>query len=396
MGQLLRAQNGIIMVSSKPQAASPLHIVRPSFPKFETVIGSFEAALEAGLVTNNARWVVEFERRLTDYLGVPTITFCNGQIGLMVMLRAAGITEGEVIVPSFTFSATPHAVRWAGATPVFADILNDLTMRLDPLDVESRITERTVAILAVDAYGIASDYAALGQVARRHDLKFLVDSAPSFGTRVNGKPVGGLADAQMFSFHATKAFSTMEGGCICSHDEDLIARAKAMRNFGQVDGPNCDEPGLNGKMMEISAIIGAEQLKSFDQAIARRRHAVARMRVSLSSIPGIQVGREPNGVEANWLYLPIIVDAGRFGLDREALAKRLEAHNIFVRKYYSPPCHHMTAYRDSRDIRLSVTEDTAYNVIALPVYNDMTDAECDVIVASIQYLHAAAHDTAEA
>ncbi len=373
-----------------PRAKSPLAIVRPSFPKPEQFMPAFSEALKSGQVTNNSHWVVEFESRLSEYLGVPSLTFCNGQIGMMVMLRAAGVNGGEVIVPSFTFSATPHAVRWAGAEPVFADILDDLTMRLDPRDVESRITDRTVAILAVDAYGVASDYASLADIAKRHKLKFLVDGAPSFGTRINRQLIGGFADAHMFSFHATKAFPTMEGGCVCSHDPELLARVKALRNFGQVDGADCHEPGLNGKMMEISALIGIEQLKTFEQAIATRRRAVERMRGGLSKIPGLLVGQEPAGVEANWLCLPVVVDAVRFGLDREALALALEKHNVFVRKYYSPPCHHMTAYKTHKDVKLAVTERTAYNVIALPVYNDMTEAECDLIVAAIQHQYQSA------
>ncbi|MDH6260850.1 DegT/DnrJ/EryC1/StrS family aminotransferase [Bradyrhizobium sp. BR13661] len=373
-----------------PRAERPLHIVRPRFPRTEQFLAAFETALEAGQVTNNSRWVVEFERRLSEYLGVPTLVFCNGQIGMMAMLRAAGITGGEVIVPSFTFSATPHAIKWVGAEPVFADILDDQTMRLDPDDVERRITDRTVAILAVDAYGIASDYAALAHVARRHQLRLLVDSAPSFGTRVGGKLVGGCADAQMFSFHATKAFATMEGGCVCSHDPELLARVKAMRNFGQVDGADCHEAGLNGKMLEISALIGLEQLKTFEQAVATRRRAVARMRIGLSRIPGLRVGQEPADVEANWLYLPVVVEAAEFGLDREALASALEQHNVFVRKYYSPPCHHMTAYSTQREVKLEVTERIAYSVIALPVYNDMTNEECDLIVAAIQHVRESA------
>jgi len=373
-----------------PRAERPLHIVRPRFPRTEQFLAAFETALEAGQVTNNSRWVVEFERRLSEYLGVPTLVFCNGQIGMMAMLRAAGITGGEVIVPSFTFSATPHAIKWVGAEPVFADILDDQTMRLDPDDVERRITDRTVAILAVDAYGIASDYAALAHVARRHQLRLLVDSAPSFGTRVGGKLVGGCADAQMFSFHATKAFATMEGGCVCGHDPELLARVKAMRNFGQVDGADCHEAGLNGKMLEISALIGLEQLKTFEQAVATRRRAVARMRIGLSRIPGLRVGQEPADVEANWLYLPVVVEAAEFGLDREALASALEQHNVFVRKYYSPPCHHMTAYSTQREVKLEVTERIAYSVIALPVYNDMTNEECDLIVAAIQHVRESA------
>jgi dTDP-4-amino-4,6-dideoxygalactose transaminase len=265
-------------------------------------------------------------------------------------------------------------------------------MRLDPSDVERRITDRTIAILAVDAYGVASDYAALARIAERHKLKFLVDSAPSFGTRVNGQLVGGFADAQMFSFHATKAFSTMEGGCVCSHDAELLARVKAMRNFGQVDGADCHEAGLNGKMLEISAIIGLEQLKTFEQAIATRRHAVERMQIGLSRIPGLHVGQEPAGVQSNWLYLPVVVDAAEFGLDREALATALEKHNVFVRKYYSPPCHHITAYAAQKELKLAVTERIAYSVIALPVYNDMTDEECDLIVAAIQCVRQSAQN----
>ena len=373
-----------------PRAETPLNIVRPKFPRTEQFLAAFETALETGQVANNSRWVVEFERRLSEYLGVPSLVFCNGQIGLMTMLRAAGITSGEVIVPSFTFCATPHAVEWVGAEPVFADILDDLTMRLDPRDVESRITDRTVAILAVDAYGVASDYAALADIAKRNKLKFLVDSAPSFGTRVNGQPVGRFADAQMFSFHATKTFSTMEGGCVSSHDPELLARVKAIRNFGQVDSSDCGEPGLNGKMLEVSALIGIEQLKTFELAIGTRRRAVERMRSGISQVPGLLVGREPAGVEANWLYLPVVVDARQFGLDREALASALERCNIFVRKYYSPPCHHMTAYKAQNEVKLDVTERTAYNVIALPVYNDMTDDECDLIVAALHYVHQSA------
>lgn len=373
-----------------PRAKGPLNIVRPSFPKTGQFLAAFEKALETGQVANNSRWVVEFEARLSEYLGVPTLVFCNGQIGMMTMLRAAGISGGEVIVPSFTFSATPHAVSWVGAEPVFADILDDLTMRLDPSDVERRITDRTVAILAVDAYGVASDYASLSDIAKRHKLKFLVDSAPSFGTRVNGRLVGGFGDAQMFSFHATKAFSTMEGGCVSSRDPELLARVKALRNFGQVDGADCHEPGLNGKMLEISALIGLEQLKTFEHTVATRRRAVERMRSGLSQIPGLLVGREPAGVQANWLFLPVVVDIEGFGLDREALASALEKHNVFVRKYYSPPCHHMTAYRTQKEVKLDVTERTAYNVIALPLYNDMTDEECDIIVAAIQHVRQSA------
>src|SRR5690242_530133 len=165
-------RDNIALLGGTPLFERPLNIVRPSFPAVESFLNPFRAALASGQVTNNSQWVVKFEQALGEYLGVPTLAFCNGQLALMTMLRAAGIEDGEVIVPSFTFAATPHAVRWCGAKPVFADIAAD-SMCLDPADVERRITSRTVAILGVDAYGIPCDYDSLVEVGRRHGIKVL-------------------------------------------------------------------------------------------------------------------------------------------------------------------------------------------------------------------------------
>jgi dTDP-4-amino-4,6-dideoxyglucose len=380
----------IATVEDTPVFEQPLQIVRPTFPPVESYLPAFRAALAQGQVTNNGRWVLEFEGRLSEYLGVPTLVFCNGQIAMMTMLRAAGVEDGEVIVPSFTFPATPAAVRWCGAKPVFAEIVNDGSMCLDPEDVERKITSRTVAILGVDVYGIACDYAALTEIGRRKGLKVLFDSAPSFGTRIDGRLVGGFGDAQIFSFHATKAFATMEGGCLCSHDEGLLDRAAAIRNFGQVAGGNSDEPGLNGKLTELCALIGLEQLKTFEQAAETRRHAVQRMRMGLERLPGLMLAQAAPNQEPIWLYLPVVIDPHRFGLNRDQVAAALEKENLSVRKYYSPPCHQLTAYYAADTPSLPHTEATAQNVIALPVYNDMTDRECDGIVRAFTKVHHAA------
>ncbi len=380
----------IAFFGGAPLFERALNIVRPLFPDIATFIEPFSAALKSGQVTNNGRWVVEFERRLTEYLGVPSAAFCNGQLALITMLRAAGIAGGEVIVPSFTYAATPHAICWAGATPVFADIAADGSMCLDPADVERKITPRTVAILGVDVYGIACDYGALAEIGRRKGLKVLFDSAPSFGTRVKGRLVGGFGDAQIFSFHATKALATMEGGCLCSQDRELMARAASLRNFGLSGPDECDAAGTNGKMTEICALIGIEQLKTFAQAAATRARIVARMREGLARVPGLSLARAPVDQDPVWLYLPVIVDSSEFGIDRDALAAALACENIHVRKYYSPPCHHLGVYRAAQVEPLPRTEAVAYNVAALPVYNDMTDDECDGIVQAIIEIQRAA------
>jgi dTDP-4-amino-4,6-dideoxygalactose transaminase len=383
-------RNAIAAAGGPPIFERPLQIVRPVFPDVNKFLAPFQAALASGQVTNGGHWVLEFERQLSEYLGVPTLVFCNGQMALMTMLRAAAVDRGEVIVPSFTFAATPHAVRWCGAEPVFADIAANGSLCLDPDDVERKITSRTVAILGVDAYGIACDYTRLTQIGRRNGLKVIFDSAPSFGTRVGGCLVGGFGDAQMFSFHATKAFTTMEGGCLCTHDPEIFARAKAIRNFGQLADGDCEEAGINAKLTEVCALIGIEQLKNFEQAALTRRRAVARMREGLSKLPGLMLASAPHDQDPIWLYLPVFVDEHQFGLDRDDVAAALAKENLYVRKYYSPPCHHMRAYAASRDVSLPRSEGSARTVLALPVYNDMSEDECDGIVQAFLEVHHAA------
>jgi dTDP-4-amino-4,6-dideoxygalactose transaminase len=364
-----------------PIFSTPLEIVRPTFPPIEAIGADFARSLAKGQVTNNGPWVVEFERALEDYLGAPALVFSSGQVAMMTMLRAAGITGGEVIIPSLTFPATPHAAVWCGAQPVFADVKDDMTFTIDPADVEARITDKTVAILSVDPYGIACDYDALAAIGKRRGLKVLIDSAPSFGATVGGRSIGGFGDAQIFSFHATKAFTTMEGGCLCSNDKNLIERARAIRNFGQDAGGDCTLSGLNGKMMEICAIIGIEQLKAFDAAAANRRRCAKRISEGLAAVEGLAVARAPAGQQPIWLYLPVIIDPAVFGCDRDEAVALLARQNLKVRKYYSPPCHKMSLYAQMRrQPPLPVCERLANNVLALPIYNNMTADECDGIV----------------
>jgi dTDP-4-amino-4,6-dideoxy-D-glucose transaminase len=373
----------------KPVFSTPLNIVRPVFPSIKSFQTQFASALQSGQVTNNGPWVVEFERQLEAYVGVPTLVFSSGQAALMAMVKAAGIEGGEVILPSFTFPGTLHAVTWCGATPVFAEICSAQSFVLDPRDVERKVTDRTVAILSVDPYGIASDYEALDDVGARHGISVLYDSAPSFGTKVNGRSIGGYGDAQIFSFHATKAFNTMEGGCLCSHDSALIERARSIRNFGFVASGDSPFTGINGKMMEICALIGIEQLKTFDAAAAVRRRSAERIRRGLEMLPGLKIGQAPANQEPIWLYLPVVVENAAFGCNRDELADRLARENLFVRKYYSPPCHHLSAYMAvGPKVDLPATEHAAYNVLALPIYNNMIDEECDGIIEAFTRIHA--------
>ena len=376
------------ILGGAPLSDRPLHIVRPRFPALEAFIEQFRTALLSGTVTNHGPYVRELERQLALYMHVSAVAACvNGESALMLMLKAAGVDSGAVIVPSYTFSGTPHAVRWCGAIPVFADIDPAGSLCLDPADAERRITERTKAILGVDVYGIACNYEAFEQLGRKYGIRILYDSAPAFGTKIDDTPIGNFGDAQIFSFHATKAYTTMEGGCVTSGDECLIERVAALRNFGQVNGPDCDEPGINAKMTEVSALIGLEQLKNFDTVVTRRHQSASRFRQGLSEVPGLSFATPPPNQTPVWLYFPVVVDPQQFGVSRDVLTQALAAENLHVRKYFELPCHHMAAYKDSRHLELPVTEAVAYNVISLPIYNDMTEQECALFIEGIKRIH---------
>lgn len=375
------------IISGVPGRDRPLPIVRPAFPDLNEFASEFADALEAGQVTNNGPHVRSFEAELSAYLGVPTLVFSSGQSALMVLLASCLPRGGEVIVPSYTFCATPHAVVWAGARPVFADI-DPVTLTIDVEDVERKITAETVAILGVCSYGIPCDYRALEEVARRHRLRLLYDSAPAFGSSVAGRPIGGFGDGQIFSFHATKAFSTMEGGALSSRDPGVIEKAEAIRNFGQKNGLAWGDAGINGKMMEVAAIIGRRQLRKIDEMRARRSHVADCYRTRLEGVPGLHLASCRSGEAPIWLYFPIRVDAREFGLSRDDVFLALEADNIYCRKYFDPPCHLMPAYAAKRDeYNLPVSELWSSNVVALPVYNDQTDEEINYIVDRLRLLH---------
>jgi dTDP-4-amino-4,6-dideoxy-D-glucose transaminase len=373
------------ILGGAPVSQQPLHIVRPRFPALEEIADRFRTALATGAVTNHGPAVAEFEAALARYMNVPEVVVTNnGQSALLVMLRGAGIDSGEVIVPAFTFSATPHAVKWCGATPVFADS-DPKTLCIDPRDVEKRITPRTKAIVGVDVYGIACDYAALAELGRRHNVEIFYDSAPSFGAKVGGQTIGGFGRAQAFSFHATKAFATMEGGAVATKDSALATRARNLRNFGQSRGADCDEAGINAKMTEVCALIGLKQLEKIEADVAHRNRVAARYRDGLSKIPGLRFAEPPPDQTPVWLYFPVFVDKSTYGLDRNELAAALAAENLHVRKYFEIPCHQIAAYKS--DAELPHAELAAATVVALPVYNTMTDDEADRFAHAVDRIH---------
>lgn len=345
----------------------PLHVGRPNISDPERFIDMVRGALDRRWLSNDGPLVRELEARIADYVGVKhCVAITNGTIALEIAIRALGLS-GEVIVPSFTFIATAHALHWQGITPVFADI-DPETHCLDPASVERLITPRTTGIIGVHLWGRPAPVTALETVAREHGLALLYDAAHAFGVSVDGKMVGSFGDAEVFSFHATKFFNTLEGGAVVTDDDDIAHRARLMRNFGFVGEDAVASDGTNGKMSEISAAMGLVNLDGIQTFIdVNRRNHEAYTR-ELAGLQGVSVLPMPEGDTSNYQYVVLVVDP-TCARGRDEILARLRAENVLARRYFWPGAHLMEPYRTlypEAAQHLPVTRRIANSVIVLP------------------------------
>lgn len=369
-----------------PAFAEPLHVGRPNIGDRDGFLRRVETILDNQWLTNNGPMVQEFEQRIAARLGVKhCIAMCNGTIALEIAIRALGL-EGEVIVPSWTFVATAHALYWQGITPVFADI-DPATHNLDPATVRRMITPRTTGIIGVHLWGRAAPVDELRAIADEHGLKLMFDAAHAFGSTYKGQSIGSFGACEVFSFHATKSFNTMEGGAVTTNDDELADAMRLMRNFGFKGYDNVIHPGTNGKMIEVCAAMGLTNLDGLDAVLDTNSRNHQEYRRALAGIPGITL-LDYDPVERNSHHYVVLEIDDTFPVGRDAIIAALHAENILARKYFWPGCHGMQPYRDlfpHAGLLLSNTIAVAERVLVLPAGAAVTTAEvqvvCDVVRA---------------
>jgi dTDP-4-amino-4,6-dideoxygalactose transaminase len=367
--------------------AEPLHVGRPNIGDRTRLFARLDEMLDRRILTNDGPFVEQLEARLAAITGARhVIAVVNATVGLEIAARAAGVT-GEVIMPAFTFVATPHAMSWIGLEPVFCDI-DPETLTLDPDQVASLIGPRTKAILGVHVYGRACEVERLERLAEEHGLALLFDAAHALGTTRDGRSVGTFGDAEVFSFHATKFVNAFEGGAIATNDAALAAQARLMHNFGISDWDRTAMAGTNGKMHEASAIMGLTSLDEFDGIVASNRANARLYEAGLAGIPGIRlVGADIRDTTAAQ-YAIIRVDAEATGLTRDTIQAVLVAEGILARRYFYPGCHRLEPYATQVSVRrgdLSVTDHVASEVLALPTGTSIGSAEVDAICGVIRF-----------
>jgi dTDP-4-amino-4,6-dideoxygalactose transaminase len=380
---------GLAILGGSPSFAETLHVGRPSVRNREAFFRRAETILDGRWLTNNGPCVVELEERIAARVGVNhCVIVSSGTTALSLLARAAKLT-GEVIVPSFTFVATAHALDWLGIVPVFCDIDAD-TWTLDASACEAAIGPSTSAIIGVHTFGRPCDVEALRVVADRHNLPLFFDAAHAFGCSHDGREIGSFGAAEVFSFHSTKVFHTFEGGAIATNDGALADELRLLRNFGFRGLDDVGGPGINGKMPEISAAMGLSNLEVFDLTVDANRATFQRYREHLAGIPGLLLRDHATEDRRNWHYVVVeVADDEAFGLNRDALAHVLAAENVFARRYFFPGVHAMEPYL-SRDPkageRLSRTVCAAARSLVLPagpeISPDHVERVCTVIRAA--------------
>jgi dTDP-4-amino-4,6-dideoxygalactose transaminase len=355
---------------------SDIFVTRPFLPPLEELLPSLEAIWHTRNLTNGAEFHRRFEAALADYLGVPYVClFANATVALVTALQCLRIA-GEVITTPYSFVATAHSLLWNGVEPVFVDV-EPGSMALDPARIEAAITPKTTAIMPVHVYGRPADVGGIQRVADTYGLKVIYDAAHAMGARLDGRSLADFGDLSVLSFHATKVFTTFEGGAIICRDARTKQRIDHLKNFGFVDEVTVVAAGINGKMNEFQAALGLLQLDYIESCIAARGGVARRYDEALAGVKGISLPGAVEGWTSNYSYYPVFVGKG-YGTSRDGLYHRLRADGIFARRYFYPLISDFPMYRgrpSATPSGLPVARGLADAVLCLPIFPELAPEE---------------------
>jgi Predicted pyridoxal phosphate-dependent enzyme apparently involved in regulation of cell wall biogenesis len=357
----------------------PIFVTRSSMPPFEEYIEQIKPLWDSAWLTNMGTLHRAFEKELKQYLNVVDISlFVNGHMALEMALQALEL-KGEVITTPYTFASTTHAIIRNKLEPVFCDI-NQEDYTIDVEKIEELITDKTAAILPVHIYGQVCDVKSIAEIAKKHNLKVIYDSAHSFGVEVGGKGIGTFGDASVFSFHATKVFHSIEGGAVAFSDEELGKKLYQLKNFGILSETEVPGVGANAKMNEFQAAMGICNLKYIKEGIEKRRHIVERYKENLCDVGGIKLLPEQQNVQTNYAYFPIVIDERKFGVNRDSVYEGLKQNSIYARKYFYPLTNQFSCYEGRFDVnRTPIAKYISERVLTLPLYVDLSLDDVDSI-----------------
>lgn len=367
----------------------PIYVTRPLLPSLDQVYSQLQEVWNSKWITNNGPKHKELESKLKEYLKVDNVVmFSNGTLALELGLKSLDIS-GEVITTPFTFPATVQALDRNGLTPVFCDI-EDKTLNIDASKIEKLITDKTSAILAVHVFGNPCNVEKIKEIADKYNLKVIYDGAHAFGSHINGKSIGSYGDMTMFSFHATKLFNTIEGGCLVFKDNKLYEKLNLLKNFGIVSPEKVVISGTNAKLNEVQAAVGIEVLKIVKEERKRRKYIKKIYENGLCNIPGIKIVNKLDDENASYQYFVIEIDEDKYGISRDELHIELKKYNIITRKYFYPLCSEFEWYKhlpSAKKENLPVSHEVVKKVLSMPYYGELNIEDVNQICEIIRYIY---------
>ena len=373
-----------------PQAfPDGLPLVRPSLPDTPALASRLQAILDSGRLTNGPT-VAALEERVAAEIGVShvvAVSSCTS--GLMLVLQALGAT-GRVVMPSFTFAASAHAVVWAGGSPDFAEV-DPRTCTLDPADAAG-LVDGASAMTATHVYGTPCDVEALQAVADGAGIPLVYDAAHALGSRRRGVPVGGFGAAEVFSLSPTKVVVGGEGGLVATSDAGMAEACRLGRDYGNGGDYDCRFPGLNARMSELHAALALASLEGLGERITHRGSLVHRFEADVAGVGGLTLAAVAADDTSTYKDLTVIVDPVGFGLTSVELARALRAEGLDSRRYYHPPIHLQKAYAGRWPGRreLPVTEELSSRVLTVPLWSHMTIEQTARVAGAVVRIHESA------
>jgi dTDP-4-amino-4,6-dideoxygalactose transaminase len=369
---------------------NPIYVTSPILPELDKLNEMLKVIWHSKWLTNHGDTHAQLEKSLQTVLKVRNVSaFNNGTIALLTALKALDLSQNsEVITTPFTFPATPHCITWNGLKPVFCDIEPD-TMTIDADKIEGLINKKTSAILGVHVYGLPCNVEKIQAIANKHNLKVIYDAAHAFTTEINGQGIGTFGDISMFSFHATKLFHTIEGGCLTYNNPEYKEKIYYLRNFGIKNEDQVVDIGINGKMNELQAAIGLLNLDLFEEE-KQKRQAIKSIYVeNLKALEGIKLVQMPADVTDSMQYFVIKIEKDIFGLSRDEVYNKLKGFNIFARKYFYPLCSDYEPYKRlpcSQKDNLPVANKIKGEVLCLPFYGALGKENAGKICEIIKFI----------
>jgi dTDP-4-amino-4,6-dideoxygalactose transaminase len=377
------------VLGGEPAFPEGLPITKVTVPDREALLRRLDAIIDSGRLTNGAT-VRALEDATAERLGVPHVVgVASCTAGLMLTMRALELS-GPVVLPSFTFAATAHAVAWAGGTPVFADMAAT-SLTLDPNDAD-RALPGAGAVIGTHVYGTPCDVEALEALAADYGVPLVFDAAHALGSLRRGRPIGGFGSAEVFSLSPTKVVVAGEGGLVATSDADLAEAVRIGRDYGNPGDYDCRFVGLNARMSELHAAVGLASLGALDARLSHRNDLATRFVAAIAGLPGLRVPEVAAGDRSTYKDLTVVVDPAGFGLDAATLQVALRADGIDTRRYFYPPVHQQQAYAHLLPGRaLPVTEAISPQVLTLPLWSHMEAAVIDRVADAVAAVHTHAH-----